>query len=182
MVTKPQGATSAAAAGSPYRCAGRILIIEARFYEDIGDGLASGAIAEIEAAGGTYQRIAVPGALEIPQVLAQAAAAGKFAGSDPAYVGAVALGCVIRGETGHYDIVCNNANHWLMDVAVRHAIPLGNAILTVETMAQAQERAQGGREGKGGDAARACLRMIEVKQQLSGEDAQKPASRTAAGE
>lgn len=182
MVNKPQGSTSAASAGSPFRCAGRILIIEARFYDDIGDGLAAGAIAEIEAAGATYERIAVPGALEIPQVLAQAAAAGRFAGRDPEYVGAVALGCVIRGETGHYDIVCNNANHWLMDVAVRNSIPLGNAILTVETMAQAQERAQGGREGKGGDAARACLRMIEVKQQLSGEDAKKPASRAAAGE
>lgn len=182
MVTKPQDSTSAAPAGSPFQCAGRVLIIEARFYEDIGDDLAAGAIEEIEAAGGTYERIAVPGALEIPQVLAQAAAAGHFEGANPVYAGAVALGCVIRGETGHYDIVCNNANHWLMDVAVRSSIPLGNAILTVESMAQAQERARGGRSVKGGDAARACLRMIEVKQQLSGENARKPASRAAAGE
>lgn len=182
MVTKPKGSTSAARAGSPFCCAGRILIIEARFYEDIGDDLAAGAIAEIEAAGATYERIAVPGALEIPQVLAQAVAAGRFAGANPMYVGAVALGCVIRGDTGHYDIVCNNANHWLMDVAVRHAVPLGNAILTVKSMAQAQERARGGREGKGGDAARACLRMVEVKQKLNGESARKPASRAAAGE
>jgi 6,7-dimethyl-8-ribityllumazine synthase len=73
----------------------------------------------------------------------------------------VALGCVIRGETSHYETVCANANYWLMDVAVRHAIPLGNAILTVETEAQALERAGGGRRGKGADAVRACLTLIE---------------------
>ena len=73
----------------------------------------------------------------------------------------MALGCVIRGETTHYDTVCNNANHWLMDIATRHAIPLGNAILTVETEAQAMERARGGREGKGAGAVRACLTLIE---------------------
>lgn len=144
------------------RIDGAVLIIEARFYEAIGDELADGAIEEIEAAGGRWERVAVPGALEIPLALAQAADASLFSGAKPAYLGVVALGCVIRGETAHYDIVCNNANHWLMDVAIRHHIPLGNAILTVETEAQAFERARGGREGKGGDAARACLRMIEL--------------------
>jgi 6,7-dimethyl-8-ribityllumazine synthase len=182
MVTKQQGPTSAAHAGSSFRCVGRILIIEARFHEDIGDELAAGAIAEIEAAGGTFERIAVPGALEIPLVLGQAAEAQKFSGAAPDYLGAVALGCVIRGETRHYDIVCNNANHWLMDVAVRHSVPLGNAILTVETMEQALERARGGRQGKGGDAARACLRMIEIKQNFGDAGARKPAPRSAAGE
>lgn len=164
MVAKTQN--PAEGATQQFRCDGRILIIEARFYEEIGDELAAGAIAEIEAAGATYERIAVPGALEIPLVLAQAAEAGKFDGQTPIYAGAVALGCVIRGETGHYDIVCNNANHWLMDVAIRRNVAIGNAILTVETMDQALERAKGGRSGKGGDAARACLRMIEISQQL----------------
>lgn len=164
MVAKTQNPAEGAA--QQFRCDGRILIIEARFYEDIGDDLAAGAIAEIEAAGGSYERLSVPGALEIPLALAQAVEAGKFEGQTPVYAGAVALGCVIRGETGHYDIVCNNANHWLMDVAIRRNIALGNAILTVETMEQAQERARGGRNGKGGDAARACLRMIEISQQL----------------
>lgn len=182
MVAKTKGVPSAASAHPAYHCSGRILIIEARFYEDIGDDLVAGAIAEIEAAGATYERVAVPGALEIPLVLAQAAHSGKFDGPHPMYAGAVALGCVIRGETGHYDIVCNNANHWLMDVAVRHAIAIGNAILTVETSAQAQERARGGRDGKGGDAARACLRMIEVAQQFRSVAAEKPASRIKAGE
>lgn len=165
MVVKAKDA-SEAGERPQFRCAGRVLIIEARFYEDIGDDLAAGAIAEIEAAGGSYTRVAVPGALEIPLVLAQAATLGRFDGATPEFVGAIALGCVIRGETGHYDIVCNNANHWLMDVAVRQNIPIGNAILTVETMAQAAERAKGGRDGKGGDAARACLRMIEIAEQF----------------
>lgn len=182
MVTKKQDTPSAAAAGAAFRCPGRVLIIEARFYEEIGDELAAGAIAEIEAAGGTYERVAVPGALEIPQVLATSAQAGLFGGAQPHFLGAVALGCVIRGETGHYDIVCNNANHWLMDVAIADGIPLGNAILTVETMDQALERARGGREGKGGDAARACLRMIEVRQQFDDKSARRRTTRTMAGE
>jgi 6,7-dimethyl-8-ribityllumazine synthase len=181
MVAKSKNPADAASAYPVYRCSGRILIIEARFYEDIGNDLMAGAIAEIEAAGATFTRIAVPGALEIPQVLAQAAAAGQFSGDRPVFSGAVALGCVIRGETGHYDIVCNNANHWLMDVSIRQNIPLGNAILTVETMAQAEERARGGRDGKGGDAARACLRMIEVSESLRSGGGHVSASRSTAG-
>ena len=83
----------------------------------------------------------------------------------------MALGCVIRGETSHYDIVCNNANHWLMDVAVETCLPLGNAILTVDTEAQALARARGGADGKGGDAARACLRLIELQRAFEGQSA-----------
>jgi 6,7-dimethyl-8-ribityllumazine synthase len=141
---------------------GKVLIIEARFYEEVADELAAGAIAELDARGVAYDRVAVPGALEIPQALS--AAVPLF---DEIYVGAVALGCVIRGETAHYDIVCNNANHWLMDVAMSAMIPVGNAILTVETMEQALERARGGRAGKGGDAARACLRLVEIEQMFA---------------
>jgi 6,7-dimethyl-8-ribityllumazine synthase len=135
----------------------RVLIIEARFYEEVADELAAGAIAELEAHGVAYDRVAVPGALEIPQALSSAAPL-----FEDVYVGAIALGCVIRGETAHYDIVCNNANHWLMEVAINAMIPVGNAILTVETMEQALARARGGRDGKGGDAARACLRLVEI--------------------
>lgn len=147
----------------------RILIIEGRYYDDVCDALLEGAIAEIEAAGAAYDRITVPGALEIPQVLGQAINTGLL--PDARYRGAVALGCVIRGETSHYDIVCNNANHWLMDVAMRHNVPLGNGILTVDTKAQALERARGGREGKGGDAARACMRLVEIAWQFQGQGA-----------
>ena len=149
-----------------------VLVIEAPYYKAISEELAAGAIAELEARGATFERITVPGALEIPQALAQAIRAGVI-GSDDAnarFDGCVALGCVIRGETTHYDTVCANANHWLMELAVRHAIPLGNAILTVDTEAQALARARGGRDGKGGDAVRACLALIALERVLAGED------------
>jgi 6,7-dimethyl-8-ribityllumazine synthase len=140
----------------------RVLLIEAPYYDAIAGALAAGAIAELEAAGASCERVAVPGALEIPLALEQAARAGLIPADAPnaRFDGCVALGCVIRGETSHYETVCANANHWLMDVAVRHAIPLGNAILTVENEAQALARAQGGRRGKGADAVRACLALI----------------------
>lgn len=137
-----------------------ILIVEARYYEGIADELLAGAIAEIEAAGARYERVTVPGALEIPQVLVMLGD-GVFE-----FDGVVALGCVIRGETSHYDIVVNNANHWLYEAAEETGLPVGNAILTVDTKEQALARARGGREGKGGDAARACLRLIEIRRQF----------------
>ncbi len=137
---------------------GRVLIIEARYYEAVADELVAGAIAELEAHKVPYDRIAVPGALEIPQALN--AAVPLF---EDTYVGAIVLGCVIRGETSHYDVVVNNTNHWLMEVAINSMIPVGNAVLTVDTMDQAMARAKGGRTGKGGDAARACLRLIEIE-------------------
>lgn len=140
----------------------RLLVVEARFYEAIGAALAEGAVAELDAHGIGYDVISVPGALEIPQVIAKAVATGALGGESARYQGAVVLGCVIRGETSHYDIVCNNANHWLMEVAIRHAVPVGNAILTVDTEAQALARAEGGRQGKGADAVRACLALIDA--------------------
>jgi 6,7-dimethyl-8-ribityllumazine synthase len=139
-----------------------VLIIEARFYPEIADELAAGALAELAAAGATYERVTVPGALEISQALGQAVVAGLIpsTAATARFDGAIVLGCVIRGETTHYEIVCNNAHHWLMEVAIRHGVPVGNAILTVENEAQAMERAGGGRKGKGADAARACLSLI----------------------
>lgn len=167
MVQKTPGATRDEKSAAPIRA--HILFIEARYYDDIADLLIEGAIAECKKRGATYERIAVPGALEIPQVLS-AAAEARSAGRT-AFDGAVALGCVIRGETAHYDIVCNNANHWLMDVATRQNVPVGNAILTVDTREQALARAEGGIAGKGGDAARACLRLIETKRAFWGTTA-----------
>ncbi len=162
-------------AGAVTRLAARVLIIEAPYYEDISKELAEGAVAELKARGATFDRIEVPGALEIPQVLTLASAAGLFYGSplstrpSARYAGAVALGCVIRGETSHYDIVCNNANHWMMHVATAQHIPVGNGILTVDTREQALARARGGRAGKGGDAARACLRLIELAESFQAQ-------------
>jgi 6,7-dimethyl-8-ribityllumazine synthase len=131
-------------AGAPKsgRIDARILIIEARYYEDIADELVAGAIAELEAHGCTYERIEVPGALEIPQVLASLLSGPHLADvsdqeEEVPYDGAVALGCVVRGETSHYDIVCNNANHWLYEQAILAAFPVGNGILTVDTHEQA---------------------------------------------
>jgi 6,7-dimethyl-8-ribityllumazine synthase len=151
----------------------RILIIEARFNEKIAEELAAGAIAEIEAQGATWERIAVPGALEIPQVLASVIASGLIPTDAPSsnYAGAVVLGCVIRGETYHFEVVSNNANHWVMELATRHCVPVGNGILTVDTEDQAIERAKGGRDGKGGDAARACLRMVDLMRKFQGQGA-----------
>ena len=145
----------------------RILIIEAPYYKEITDELGLGVTAVLDAAETSYDWIAVPGALEIPQAFAQAVSAGLFGGGEKSiYAGVIALGCVIRGETSHYDIVCNNTNHWLMETAIRHNIPLGNGVLTVDTEAQAFARARGGADGKGGDAARACLRLIRIGQRL----------------
>ena len=160
--------------GTPGGQGAHILIIEAPYYEAISEELAAGAIAELDAAQATYERIVVPGALEIPQALAQAVKADLI-GSDEAsarFDGCVALGCVIRGETSHYDIVCNTANHGLMQVALANAIPLGNAILTVDTEAQALERARGGRQGKGADAVRACLALIALERVFASEEAE----------
>jgi 6,7-dimethyl-8-ribityllumazine synthase len=155
------------------RAGQRILIIEARFHERVADLLLDGAVAELEAERVAHERISVPGALEIPQVLASAVAVGLIPADAPnaRFCGAVALGCVIRGETSHYDVVCNNANHWLMEIATRRCIPIGNGILTVDTEAQAMERAQGGRSGKGGDAVRACLRLVDVARRFEGQRA-----------
>lgn len=166
MVTRTRATPDA-----PLQSAGhRLLLIEARFYSNISDALAEGALAEIAAQGCSYERIVVPGALEIPQALAQAISAGLMSTESGRgrFSGAVALGCVIRGETSHYDIVCNNANHWLMEVAMRNAVPVGNAILTVDSEAQAMARAEGGRQGKGGDAVRACLALIDAGRAFEG--------------
>jgi 6,7-dimethyl-8-ribityllumazine synthase len=140
----------------------RVLILEAPYYGDVTGELIAGAVAVLNGAQVPHDRIAVPGALELPQAFAQAVQSGLIAapGKGARYGGAIVLGCVIRGETSHYDIVCNNTNHWLMESAVRNTIPLGNGVLTVDTHAQALARAQGGVSGKGGDAARACLRLI----------------------
>lgn len=147
-----------------------ILIVEGRFYEDIADALAEGAEAEIQRNGARCMRIGVPGALEIPQVVAFAHKAGLLPrrGLAGGFDGCVALGCVIRGETSHYDIVAGISARALTDFAISHAIPLGNGILTVDTREQALERARRDRRNKGADAVAACLRLIQVAEELRG--------------
>jgi 6,7-dimethyl-8-ribityllumazine synthase len=141
----------------------RILIVEGRFYDHINNELVAGAREAVEAAGGSVDVITVPGALEIPIAIAialdGAAAAGK------PYDGAVALGCVIRGETFHFDIVAGESSRALMDMGVQRKLPLGNGILTVETEAQAIVRANRKDMNKGGGAAEACLALVRLKRQ-----------------
>lgn len=137
----------------------RILIVEARFYDDIADQLVAGVAAELEAAGYGYDRVAVPGVFEVPAAIATIMRGKNGAG----YAGAIALGCVIRGETDHYDHICRESSRALMDLACRDGVPLGFGILTCENRAQAEERADVARKNKGLDAAHACLRMIELR-------------------
>jgi len=141
-----------------------ILIVEARFYEHISDGLLDGAKAALEKAGATFDRVAVPGALEIPAAVLFAAKASEGAGKT--YDGFVALGCVIRGETYHFEIVSNESARGLTDLALHHGLCIGNGILTVENEEQALVRAKRDGLDKGGDAARACLALIELKARL----------------
>jgi 6,7-dimethyl-8-ribityllumazine synthase len=143
----------------------RALIVEARFYDDIQDALLEGAVAELKGAGVSHDVITVPGALEIPAAIAIAIDAGEKNGKP--YDCAVALGCVIRGETIHFEIVSMESSRGLMDLAVEKKFPLGNGILTVNTEEQAWARARANDLNKGGDAARAALAMLRIKRRLA---------------
>ena len=140
-----------------------ILIVEARFYGDIADALVQGATEVLDQAGVTYDRVEVPGAFEIPAAIKMALRSMDFFAGRQRFDGYIALGCVIRGETSHYDYVCGESARKLQDLACEHALALGYGILTCETAEQAWERAAVGRKNKGGDVARACLRMLDVK-------------------
>ncbi len=141
-----------------------LLVIEARFYDDLSDELFRGALATLERAGATHDRVTVPGALEIPAAVSMALDAME--GGDVHYDGFVCLGCVIRGETAHFDIVAQQSARALMDLSVSESLALGNGILTVENEAQAWARARVGEQNKGGAAAEAALAMIALRQQL----------------
>ena len=143
-----------------------ILIVEARFYADIADELKRGVVAALEAAGATHEAIAVPGAFEIPAAIRMAMRSMDFFAGHRRFDGYVALGCVIRGETSHYDYVCGESARKLQDLACEHTLALGYGILTCETGEQARERAAVDRKNKGGAVAEACLRMLEVKRQF----------------
>jgi 6,7-dimethyl-8-ribityllumazine synthase len=142
----------------------RALIVEARFYDDIQDALLEGAVAELRAAGVPFDVITVPGSLEVPAAIAIALDAAEQQGKP--YDAAIALGCVIRGDTIHFEIVSMESSRALMDLAVARKIPLGNGIITVDTEAQAWARARVSELNKGGDAARAALAMLRIKRRL----------------
>lgn len=143
-----------------------LMIVEARFYEDIADELVRGALDVVNEAGATYERYQVPGAFEIPAAVRFAVGNQEFEARLRRFDGYVALGCVIRGETSHYDYVCGESARALQDLACTYGIALGYGILTVENREQAMERALALKRNKGGEAARTCLAMIELKKRL----------------
>jgi 6,7-dimethyl-8-ribityllumazine synthase len=134
----------------------RVLIVEARFYEHINDMLVQGAKAALRDAGAVVEHIVVPGALEIPTAIALAMQSGSFAAF-------VALGCVIRGETTHYELVSGESCRGIMELGIRQRALIGNGILTVENEAQAIARADPAHADKGGDAARAALALLALQ-------------------
>ncbi len=136
-----------------------VLVLDARFYEDIADQLVAGAEGALDAGGASHDRISVPGAFELPAALAMALDSGR-------YDGFVALGCVIRGETSHYDHVCTECARGLATLAERHRAAIGFGVVTADTREQAWERAAVDRRNKGADAARACLAMMAIRASL----------------
>lgn len=142
----------------------RVLIVESGYYEDIADMLRAGAKRVLDAAGVGYDIVTVPGALEIPQAMVIVLNSAYGAES---YDGIVALGCVIRGETSHYDIVAGESARALMDIGVNQEIPVGNGILTVNDPAQAKVRAALDGGDKGGAAARAVLALVRLQRKVS---------------
>ncbi len=143
-----------------------ILVVEARFYEDIADALYAGASAALDAAGVAHERISVPGVFEIPAVIRMAVRSMDFFAGRRRFDGYVTLGCVIRGETTHYDYVCSESARKLQDLACDHTLALGYGILTCENKEQAWVRAAVDQKNKGRDAAEACLAMLDVKRRF----------------
>jgi 6,7-dimethyl-8-ribityllumazine synthase len=142
----------------------RILSVEARFYDAIADALLAGAMKALKEAKAEVDVVSVPGALEIPTAIAIAADAAQR--NRKPYDGAVGLGCVIRGETIHFEIVSNLSAKGLMELSVERRLPIGNGIITVENEAQAFARARMEEQDKGGDAARAALALIALKRKV----------------
>jgi 6,7-dimethyl-8-ribityllumazine synthase len=151
--------------GSGELSGARIIVVEARFYEDIADALLAGATRALSEAGAIFDCVSVPGSLEVAPAIAIALDAAERAGKP--YEGAVALGCVIRGETLHFEIVSQESARALSELSVARRVPIGNGILTVDTDAQAWARARPEEADKGGDAARAALALVRLKRRLA---------------
>ena len=138
----------------------KVLIVDANFYEDLASELVRGAVAELENMGISYERLSVPGALEIPSAISLVSRGNEA----KLFAGYIALGCVIRGETSHYDIVCGESARGLSKLALDKNLAIGNGILTVDNWEQAWARASVSKKNKGRDAAIACLSLFEIKQ------------------
>jgi 6,7-dimethyl-8-ribityllumazine synthase len=155
-MTTAAGSAEHAVGGRPRGDGPHLLIVEARFYDEIADLLLEGASRALESAGASFDRVTVPGALEVP-------AAIRLALDSADYDAFVALGCVVRGETSHYDIVAGESARGLMDLAVQRGALIGNGILTTDDGRQARLRADPDGKDKGGAAARAALALLQIK-------------------
>ena len=142
-----------------------LLIVEARFHDDLADALLDGATSALDDAGATYDVVTVPGSLEIPAVITFALDGAAEGGTN--YDGFVALGTIIRGDTYHFDIVANESSRALMDLSVQDSVCVGNGILTTENEAQAIYRADPDQADKGGGAAKAALAMLDLRQKFA---------------
>ena len=158
MASPMEPGTEALPAFAP---APNLLIVAAAFYRKVADGQIAGARAVLEAVSATHELIEVPGALEVPVAIRLAAESG-------AWEGYVALGCVIRGETTHYETVCGDSSRGLMLLGVERGLAVGNGILTCESMAQAEVRADPDAMDKGGGAAAAALHLIALARRFRG--------------
>ncbi|MEE9140018.1 MAG: 6,7-dimethyl-8-ribityllumazine synthase [Alphaproteobacteria bacterium] len=143
-----------------------IMIVEARFYEDIADELVRGAVKVLEEEAATYERHAVPGVFEIPAAIQMAIRSLDFTTLRRRFDGYLALGCVIRGETSHYDLVSEQSARALQDLAIQYTLALGFGIVTANNKEQAWARASADQRNKGGEAARTCLGMIDAKRKM----------------
>ena len=143
----------------------RVLIVEARFYSDIADSLVEGCIQVLDAAGVSYERLEVPGVFEVPAAINNVAKSHSSPLNTSKYFGYIALGCVIRGETDHYDHICREASRAIMDLSLKGSLAVGYGIVTCENIEQAWTRASAEKKNVGGSAATACLRMNAIQQQ-----------------
>ncbi len=144
-----------------------LMIVEARFYEEIADMMMESVLQEVTDAGATYERFQVPGTFELPGAIQMAIRSMDFYSGRKRFDGYIALGCVIRGETTHYDYVCTESARGLNDLVLKYSIALGYGILTCENRDQALSRADRNRHDRGGAAARACLAMIDLKRKFN---------------
>lgn len=144
----------------------RVLVVEARFYDDVADELLAGATAHLAAAGAAFDVYTVPGALELAPTIAILLDVAADKGEP--YDAAVALGCVIRGETTHYEIVSNESARSLMDLSIARRLPIGNGVITVENEAQAHARSRSSELDKGGGAVEAALTVLRLKRRAEG--------------
>ncbi|MFN3077789.1 MAG: 6,7-dimethyl-8-ribityllumazine synthase [Alphaproteobacteria bacterium] len=144
----------------------RILIVEARFYDDITDNLVRGAVLELTAQGAGYKRVIVPGILEIPSVIRYAIRAMELRASENRFAGYVVLGCAIKGKTDHYEHVSQQCMEGVQSLALQYSLAVGNGVITSPNYELAVDRASVEGRNFGGRAAKACLRMIAVKREL----------------